>query len=224
MEENYFTKYGDSSGGPLNDICEKFRLKTRKNSIPVIALQGKHKINSPDELAAAIDEHYEENKRCWCGIVGKGTMEMLSQKLHDAQHTQEGLAILSEKGDVPWDLETCRHLTYNLFAVNSFKGKLVEDAALERFRNHISWKYLVEKTSEDMDCGSGVDLVVKVRETKEIIKGIQIKPQSYFHMKRAYVKRAVKAAQETVDFPVVDLVYNDEGDFVNFLAVVSDYV
>ena len=148
--KGYFVKYGDSSGGPLNDICEKFRLKTRKNSIPVIALQSKHKINSPEELAIAIDEHYKEKEPCWCGIVGKGTMEMMAQNLYDSQDTPEGLAFLTEKGDKPWDIDTCRRWTFNLFAVNSFKGKLVEDAAIERFRESLSWKYEVEKTTEDM--------------------------------------------------------------------------
>ena len=219
----YFKKYGNSSGGPLNDICEKFRLKTRKNSIPVISLQGKHKINSPDELAKAIDAHYEKNKPCKCGIVGKGTMEMLSQKLFDAQSTPVGLSILKSKGDDIWCLETCSEWTYNLFAVNSFKGKLVEDAALEIIEKNISWKYIVEKSTEDMDCGSGVDLVIKLRETKEIISGIQIKPKSFFIMDRQYVKNAVKAAQATVDFPITNLIYDSNGDFTNFISVVSEF-
>lgn len=220
----YFEKYGNSSGGPLNDICEKFRLKTRKNSIPVIALQGKHKINSPQELADAIDRHYEENTPCECGIVGKGTMESMAQKLFNAQSTDKGLAILLEKGDDIWDLETCKKWTFNLFAVNSFKGKLVEDVALDRFKKNLSVNYTVEKADEDLDCGAGVDLVIRLRASKEIVSGIQIKPESFFTMNRQYVKNAVKAAQSTVEFPVINLIYNSNGDFTNFISIVSNFV
>ena len=74
-----------------------------------------------------------------------------------------------------------------------------------------------------MDCGSGVDLVISLRESKQIVTGIQIKPKSYFHMNRPYVKAAVKAAQSTVDFPIVNLIYDENGDFTNFLSVVADF-
>ena len=50
----YFVKYGDSSGGSLNDICDKFQIASRKNSIAVISLQQKHKIFSEEELLAEV--------------------------------------------------------------------------------------------------------------------------------------------------------------------------
>lgn len=220
----YFEKYGNSSGGPLNDICEKFQIKTRKNSIPVIALQGKHTVHSAKELASLIDEHHQDNPPCECGIVGKRTMEEISKALYDVQFTEQGRAILTLKKDKPYDMETCRAWTYNLFAVNSFKGKLVEDAALADFRESVNEKYIVDKTTEDMDCGSAVDLVVSLRETEEIVAGIQIKPESYFSMNRQYVKTAVREAQAKLSFPVHDLVYDSKGDFTNFLPLVSRWV
>ena len=220
----YFEKYGNSSGGPLNDICEKFRIKTRKNSIPVIALQGKHTVHSAQELADLIDSHHKDNAPCDCGIVGQKTMEQISKSLYDAQFTEQGKAILTLKNDTPYDMETCRAWTFNLFAVNSFKGKLVEDTALADMRKAVSDYYKVDKSSEDLDCGSAVDLVVSIRETDEIIAGIQIKPESYFAMNRQYVKTAVKEAQSRVSFPVHDLVYDSQGDFINFLPLVSRWV
>ena len=220
----YFDKYGNSSGGPLNDICEKFRIKTRKNSIPVIALQGKHTVHSASELASLIDIHHKDNPPCECGIVGQKTMEEISQALFDAQFTEQGRAILTLKNDEPYDIETCRAWTYNLFAVNSFRGKLVEDAALNEFRASVSEEYIVDKTTEDMDCGSAVDLVVLFRETNEIIAGIQIKPESFFSMNRQYVKTAVREAQSKLAFPVHDLIYDSNGDFTNFLSVISPWV
>jgi len=219
----YFEKYGNSSGGPLNDICEKFRIKTRKNSIPVIALQGKHTVHSASELATLIDEHHKDNPPCECGIVGQKTMEEISQALYDAQFTEGGRAILTLKKDKPYNIETCRAWTYNLFAVNSFRGKLVEDAALTEFRVSVSEEYIVDKATEDMDCGSAVDLIVILRETEESVAGIQIKPESFFTMNRQYVKTAVREAQSKLNFPVHDLIYDSNGDFTNFLSVISSW-
>ena len=219
----YFKKYGNSSGGPLNDICERFKIKTRRNSIPVIALQGKHDVKTAKELAFLIDSHHKDNTPCSCGIVGQKTMAEISKSLYDAQFTEEGKAILTLKKDKPYDLETCNAWIYNLFAVNSFKGKLVEDSALDKLRDNVSWRYEVDKSSEDMDCGSAVDLVIILRESKEIIAGVQIKPESYFAMNRQYVKTAVKQAQKRVNFPVHDLIYDSDGDFTNFLSLISNF-
>lgn len=151
-------------------------------------------------------------------------MEEISKALYDAQFTEQGRAILTLKNDEPYDIETCRAWTYNLFAVNSFRGKLVEDAALNEFRASVSEEYIVDKTTEDMDCGSAVDLVVLFRETNEIIAGIQIKPESFFSMNRQYVKTAVREAQSKLAFPVHDLIYDSNGDFTNFLSVISPWV
>jgi|TARA_R110000823_G_scaffold295814_1_gene415792 hypothetical protein len=219
----YFNKYGNSSGGPLNDICERFQIKTRRNSIPVIALQGKHDVKTAKELAFLIDSHHQDNEPCECGIVGKRTMVEISKALYDAQFTEEGKAILLLKKDTPYDLETCNAWIYNLFAVNSFKGKLVEDCALEKMRNTVSDKYEVDKSSEDMDCGSAVDLVIMLRASNKIIAGVQIKPESYFAMNRQYVKTAVREAQKRVDFPVHDLIYNSQGDFTNFISLIANF-
>ena len=104
MNVDYFKKYGDSSGGTLNDICEAFRLATRKASISVISLQQKHNIISADHLLAEIDRHHHED--CECGLKSATTMEQLAQKLYDAQDTEQGKTILERKGEQKWDLDT----------------------------------------------------------------------------------------------------------------------
>ena len=77
MPVDYFKKYGDSSGGSLNDVCEAYRLATRKNSISVISLQQKHKIISPDHLLAEIDRHHHED--CECGLKQSITRRLLEK-------------------------------------------------------------------------------------------------------------------------------------------------
>ena len=109
---DYFKKYGDSSGGTLNDICEAFRLATRKNSISVISLQQKHKILSAEHLLAEIDRHYHED--CDCGLKSAATIEQMAKNLYDAQSKSAGKAILDAKGEDIWDYETCLRWMRNL--------------------------------------------------------------------------------------------------------------
>ena len=121
MNADYFKKYGDSSGGTLNDICEAFRLATRKASISVISLQQKHNIISADHLLAEIDRHHHED--CDCGLKSNSTIAKMAQKLYEAQDTEQGKAILKRKGEQKWDLDTCTRWMGNLMGKKFLQGK-----------------------------------------------------------------------------------------------------
>ena len=207
---DYFKKYGDSSGGTLNDICEAFRLATRKNSISVITLQQKHKVISPDHLLAEIDRHFHED--CKCGMKSAATIEQLAQNLHDVQSKDTAKAILAEKGEQKWDYDTCLRWMRNLMGKNSFKGKRMEDAAIKALKAHI-WKFQVEKADEETDVSHMVDLVIK--QNDEVKAGIQVKPDSFYHMKKLHDK---------LDYPVYDLIYDGEGEWTNYLSVISHFL
>ena len=155
---DYFKKYGDSSGGTLNDICEAFSLATRKNSISVIALQQKHRIFSAEQLLSEIDRHFHEV--CECGMKSAATIEQLAQNLHDVQSKDTAKAILEAKSEKSWDLDTCLRWMQNLMGKNSFKGKKMEDEAIKALKVHI-WKYKVEKSDEETDVSHMEDLVIK---------------------------------------------------------------
>ena len=215
MPVDYFKKYGDSSGGTLNDICEAFRLATRKNSISVISLQQKHKIMSADHLLAEIDRHYHED--CDCGLKSAATIEQMSQKLHDSQSKTSAKAILDAKGEKAWDLETCLRWMRNLMGKNSFKGKKMEDEAIKALKVHI-WKFQVEKADEETDVSDMVDLVIT--QNGEVKAGIQVKPDSFYHMNLPYVKKL----HEKLDYPVYDLIYDGKGEWTNYLSVISNFL
>jgi len=212
---DYFKKYGDSSGGTLNDICEAFRLATRKNSISVITLQQKHKVISPDHLLAEIDRHFHED--CKCGMKSAATIEQLAQNLHDVQSKDTAKAILAEKGEQKWDYDTCLRWMRNLMGKNSFKGKRMEDAAIKALKAHI-WKFQVEKADEETDVSHMVDLVIK--QNDEVKAGIQVKPDSFYHMRLPYVKKL----HDKLDYPVYDLIYDGEGEWTNYLSVISHFL
>ena len=212
---DYFKKYGDSSGGTLNDICEAFRLATRKNSISVISLQQKHKILSAEHLLAEIDRHYHED--CDCGLKSAATIEQMAKNLYDAQSKSAGKAILDAKGEDIWDYETCLRWMGNLMGKNSFKGKKMEDEAIKALKVHI-WKYQVEKADEETDVSHMVDLVMK--QNGKVKAGIQVKPDSFYHMNLPYVKKL----HDQLDYPVYDLIYDGEGNWTNYLSVISNFV
>ncbi len=212
---DYFKKYGDSSGGTLNDICEAFRLATRKASISVIALQQKHKMASAEQLLTEIDRHYHED--CECGMKSAATIEQMAQKLYEAQDKASGKAILEEKGEQKWDLDTCHRWMCNLMGKNSFKGKRMEDEAIKALKVHI-WKYKVEKADEETDVAHMVDLVIK--QNGEVKAGIQVKPDSFYHMRLPYVKKL----HDALDYPVYDLIYDSEGKWTNYLATISHFI
>jgi hypothetical protein len=212
---DYFKKYGDSSGGTLNDICEAFRLATRKNSISVISLQQKHKILSAEHLLAEIDRHYHED--CDCGLKSAATIEQMAKNLYDAQSKSAGKAILDAKGEDIWDYETCLRWMGNLMGKNSFKGKKMEDEAIKALKVHI-WKYQVEKADEETDVSHMVDLVMK--QNGKVKAGIQVKPDSFYHMNLPYVKKL----HDQLDYPVYDLIYDGKGNWTNYLSVISNFV
>ena len=211
----YFKKYGNSSGGTLNDICEAFRLATRKNSISVISLQQKHKIFSAEQLLSEIDRHFHED--CECGMKSAATIEQMAQKLHDAQSKDTAKAILDAKNEEKWDLDTCHRWVKNLMGKNSFKGKRMEDEAIKVLKVHI-WKFKVEKADEETDVSKMVDLVMK--QNDEVIAGIQVKPDSFYHMNLPYVKKL----HDKLDYPVYDLIYDKDGKWTNYLSVISHFV
>jgi len=207
---DYFKKYGDSSGGTLNDICEAFRLATRKNSISVITLQQKHKMFSAEQLLSEIDRHFHED--CECGMKSAATIKQMAQKLHDAQSKDSAKAILDAKGEKAWDLDTCLRWMGNLMGKNSFKGKRMEDDAIKALKVNI-WKFKVEKADEETDVAHMVDLVIK--QNDKVIAGIQVKPDSFYRMNLPYVKKL----HSMLDYPVYDLIYDRKGDWTIYLSV-----
>ena len=215
MNEDYFKKYGDSSGGTLNDICDKFHIASRKNSIAVISLQQKHRIFSAEELLSEIDRHYHED--CECGLKATNTIQMMANNLYMVQDKPQAQALLEEKGEKMWDIETCHHWMKNLMGKNSFRGKKMEDEAIKALKVHI-WKFQVEKADEETDVAHMVDLVIK--QNGDVKAGIQVKPDSFYHMKLPYVQKL----HDQLDYPVYHLIYDRNGEWTNYLSVLSNFL
>jgi len=68
------------------------------------------------------------------------------------------------------------------------------------------------------DVAHMVDLVLK--QNGEVKAGIQVKPDSFYHMKLPYVKKL----HDQLDYPVYDLIYDSEGNWTNYLATISYFL
>jgi len=53
-----------------------------------------------------------------------------------------------------------------------------------------------------------------------VIAGIQVKPDSFYHMNLPYVKKL----HDKLDYPVYDLIYDKDGKWTNYLSVISNFV
>lgn len=93
----------------------------------------------------------------------------------------------------------------------------MEDEAVKVLKKEI-WKYKIVKADEESDVSSGVDLFMM--QNDEIIAGIQVKPDSFYHMNLHYVKKL----QKDLSYPVYDFIYNSNGEWTNYLSVISHFV
>jgi hypothetical protein len=150
-------------------------------------------------------------------LKSAATIEEMAQKLHDSQSKDSAKAILTEKGEKNWDFDTCLRWMRNLMGKNSFKGKEMEDAAIKALKVHI-WKFKVEKADEETDVSHMVDLIMT--QNNEVKAGIQVKPDSFYHMNLSYVKKL----HGELDYPVYDLIYDSQGKWTNYLSVISNFL
>ena len=93
----------------------------------------------------------------------------------------------------------------------------MEDEAIKVLKKEI-WKYKIEKSDEETDVSHMVDLVMK--QDDEVKAGIQVKPDSFYHMNLPYVKKL----HDKLDYPVYDLIYDSDGKWTNYLSVISHFL
>lgn len=211
----------EGTGGLLNLINEYFRLNSKANSVPIISLIGAHKPKTGDELVVLIAAHAKGGKMesCSCGCKSAGSLDDFSTKLYNAQ-----LSLFKEHGkeEFAFDYESCAIFMHALFITFSLKGKAVEDAAIKETREYIR-KYMkdknlsVEKASTELDFKYGVDLVIK--KDGKILKGVQVKPESYINLKNQEViaTNNAKNAKFVLEYGVdcFYLYYKQDGGFIN---------
>ncbi|MEO5572547.1 MAG: MjaI family restriction endonuclease [Bacteroidia bacterium] len=166
-----------------------------------------HRPKSKDELYGLIKVHHETN--CECGIKSQGTVEDIGRNLYEAQ--------LQAWGQYKHTLQECIQWEYDLFVIQSLKGTLIENKALQEFSAALK-DYSFAEAEGFVDEELRIDLIISKNGNE--IAGIQVKPHT-FNMMREGVISFNKAANAKWGKQVFYLFYNDQEQFTNFDDVVE---
>jgi len=161
-----------------------------------------HRPKSKDELYELIKVHHETN--CECGIKSQGTVEDFGRNLYEAQQ--------QAWKQYKYTLQECIQWEYDLFVIQSLKGTLIENNALNEFKNNLK-DFEFTEAEGFVDEELRIDLIISKANNE--IAGIQVKPLT-FNLMREGVITFNKAANTKWCKPVFYLFYNDQEQFTNF--------
>jgi hypothetical protein len=195
------------TGGPLNELNGKMGISAPHKSVPVMKLIKAHNPKSKEELVELIKWH-SENK-CECGVVSQGTVESFGNNLYDSQ--------ILYWGEIRYGLQECIQWEYDLFVVQSIKGGVVEEKAIEQLQKMIS-SYTFIEAKGFLDEELRIDIIINKKE--EEVGGIQVKPATFILMRREVVTFN-KNANQKWGKPVFYLFYDDKEKFMNLDELVD---
>ena len=196
------------TGGELNQLNGDYGISAPNKSVPVMKLIKIHSPKSKDELYEQIKFHFENE--CSCGVKSQGTVEDFGKNLFNAQQ--------AAWGKKKYSLQECIQWEYDLFVVQSLKGKLVEEKAIELLREKLN-DYKISEADGFVDEELRVDLIVTKNESE--VYGIQVKP-STFKLMRAGVIIFNMQANSKWGKRVFYLYYNDKEDFSNLNEIAEE--
>ena len=194
------------TGGELNLLNGNQGISAPYRSVPVMKLIREHKPKTKNELVELIEYHYKN--KCSCGIVSQGTVEDFGRNLYESQ--------IKQWGKYKYSLEECKRWEYDLFITQSLKGNLIEDKTKSMISIQLPMLEVIDASAE-LDSEYRIDLVVK-KSGKEVC-GIQIKPHTFFHMRKNVVTFNY-VANISWGKPVFYLIYNERDDFTNLQDIV----
>lgn len=207
--KNYHNKNA-YTGGELNRLNGKYGISAPENSVPVMRLIREHKPKTRTELYELINHHHLSN--CKCGIISKGTVEDFGKNLYKAQKTEWKEAKYSIKECIQWE--------YDLFVSQSLKGNDLEKKAIQFLNNRIK-NFEFSEANGYLD--EEIRLDIKIMKNSKIVGGIQVKPDSYFHV-RDSVKKRNKDSNESFGKPVYYLYYDKNEHFKNMTNLIDKII
>lgn len=189
------------TGGPLNHLNGRAAISAPANSVPVIQLIRAHRPRSAAELEDLIAGHV--GGRCWCGLTSQGRVQDFGRALYDAQRDYWG--------EYRYSLQECIQWEYDLFIHQSMRGDRMEAHAAAQLSAAVAPRALVQMSDVYLDCELRIDL--EVLRGRDRIAGIQVKPTSFFRMRREVIA-AQKDRQDALGAPVFVLCYEEDGKFI----------
>lgn len=196
------------TGGALNLLNGKMGISAPKKSVPVMRLIKTHNPSSHSELEDLITFHH--TNKCPCGIVSTGTVKDFGLRLYDAQ--------LQFWGEYKFSKIKCIQWEYDLFIVQSMKGKGVEKKAIQILNSELN-HLLFEETAGYLDDELRIDIIIRDNDSK-LIGGIQVKPESFKFMRNGVIYTQMKQNAKW-PYPVWFLYYDKNYNFSNLQELVN---
>lgn len=197
------------TGGKLNYLNEKRRVNTHNKTVSVMKLIRQHKPKSRQELVDLIEYHYKNE--CSCGIVSKGTIEDFGRNLYEAQ--------LKEWGEYLFTLEECTTWQYNLFIVQSLKGRTLEIKAKDILQSHLPMLKVID-TNPFLDFRYRIDLLIE-HSKGDVLGGVQVKPYSFKYIDPK-IKNVTRILTEDYPYPVWYMYYDSQEQFAQVDMIVKE--
>jgi len=199
-----------ATGGPLNRLNELNRCNARANSVPIMSLLDAHPTDDPEVLKQCIEEH--ACIECECGIKSKGPVEKFALSLFDAQFTPASAPWRQKYGTFSYD--DCFKFQRALFCEAPIRGRRFEMKSRGIVERLLRAKYPTIKTRKASgfeDASLGIDYLVSVAPSLDVLLGIQVKPHSAMMMGSVLNMHARK--HEKCTFPVFFHVYRADASF-----------
>lgn len=196
------------TGGPLNELNGKMGISAPFKSVPVMKLIRAHNPKSKEELVELIEWHCFN--KCECGVKSQGTVKSFGRNLYDSQ--------INYWKEYRYSLQDCIQWEYDLFVVQSLKGGMIEKKAIIELKKELP-TFSFEEAEGYLDEELRIDIIIKKGSNE--MGGIQVKPLT-FKLTRREVITFNKDANQRWRKPVFYLYYNDNEDFKNIEALVTE--
>lgn len=140
-----------NTGGPLNELNGQAGVSAPQNSVPVTHIVKNHRPKSASELEQLIESHI--NGCGLCGAISKGTVADFGRNLYEVQMTYWK--------KYKFSLEECIQWEYDLFVLQTFKGRDMEVKIIDALADALGETYSVIDTSRFIDEEFRVDLEIQ---------------------------------------------------------------
>jgi len=194
----------------LNRLNEKYGINDHRNSVHLKCLFEHHDILSKSDLKQEIREHRDggcENPDCWTETTN-APLEC-GRQLYEAQ--------MDEWDEYRYQKSVCKCWSFNLFVNRMLDGESKEREAIKQLRE-ADPEFEFELADSRTDSEQAVDIEVMYGST--VFCGIQVKPSSY-KSTSGLTKFQNLQKNDTYDYPVFYLFYDDDGDMENIDEVVD---
>lgn len=211
-----------STKGILNQINERYKCNSKRNTVPVMNLIRFHKPKQNAELTALIASHQvgHAHENCECGCKSNGTVETFADKLYDSY-----LDYCTKNEGVPYkNSEDALIFMKHLFVINALKGDKMENKYMNSFNDYfkehsLNYKCITAPTLYDFKYS--VDLLIEDVDGKEV-GFIQVKPVSYKNFPRHHQVVQINIEKNKLLGEDVTYVYYDKN--TKFTESIKDSV